>query len=254
MINGDDINFVDYHCHLDLYSDHVAQLAQCAKHGIATLTVTTVPKAWPRNVEFAEQNPYVRVALGLHPQLAVERKSELALFEKYLPNCRYVGEVGIDAGPKYYSSLAEQKRIFERILNGCVELGGKILSVHSVRSCRIILEMIERIDANRRCRVVLHWFSGSRSELKRAVELGCYFSVNMPMLQSDRGCLLVKDIPKDRLLTETDGPFTFMNNRPSQPMDVVHTVQQLAALLGCSLDDQRQQIVANLKSLERPAI
>ena len=64
---------VDFHCHLDLYPDHAAAIAQAEAAGIYTLTVTTTPKAWPRNRELTEGTRYVHAALGLHPQLVAER-------------------------------------------------------------------------------------------------------------------------------------------------------------------------------------
>ncbi len=54
---------------------------------------------------------------------------------------------------------------------------------------------------------VLHWFTGTEAEARRAVELGCYFSINREMLRSEKHRKLVSLLPRDRLLTETDGPF-----------------------------------------------
>ena len=88
--------WVDFHCHLDLYRDHDALITECDREAIATLTVTTTPKAWPRNREMAAASAYVRVALGLHPQLVAEREGELPLFERHLHETRYIGEVGLD--------------------------------------------------------------------------------------------------------------------------------------------------------------
>ena len=44
---------VDFHCHLDLDPDHAAAVERCERDGVFTLTVTTTPKAWPRNHELA---------------------------------------------------------------------------------------------------------------------------------------------------------------------------------------------------------
>lgn len=173
---------VDFHCHLDLYPDLAAAMAECERLGIYTLTVTTTPKAWPRNQELAAGNHHVRVALGLHPQLVAARLNELALWEEYLPQARYVGEVGLDAGPRFYRSLGQQKLVFERVLKLCAKAGGKILTVHSVRTVSAVLDMIETNLPPMRGRAVLHWFTGSRAEARRAVELGCYFSINGEML------------------------------------------------------------------------
>lgn len=76
--------WVDFHCHLDLYPNHEALIRECDREGVATLAVTTTPKAWARNQELASTSKHVRVALGLHPQLVAEREGEVALFERLL--------------------------------------------------------------------------------------------------------------------------------------------------------------------------
>src|SRR3954465_7939031 len=101
---------VDFHCHLDLYPDHEAAIARAEAARIYTLTVTTTPRAWTRNYELTRGTRYVRAALGLHPQLVAERAGELPLWEQHLPETRYVGEVGLDAGPRFYKSLETQKQ------------------------------------------------------------------------------------------------------------------------------------------------
>ena len=240
---------VDFHCHLDLYLDPVAAIADAEVAGVYTLTVTTTPKAWPRNLALTQHTGRVRAALGLHPQLVGERSSELSLWETYLPEARYVGEVGLDAGPRYYRSLELQKQIFERILKQCAKAGGKVLTVHSVRAVAAVLDMIEAHLPPGRGQTVLHWFMGSRAEARRAVDLGCYFSVNAQMLQRDKGRDLAGILPSDRLLTETDGPFTQFGGRPARPADVADTVKDLANLRQISLEQMTATINGNLKTI-----
>jgi TatD DNase family protein len=242
---------VDLHVHLDLYEDHAKLIAECDRAEVATLAVTTTPKAWRRNRELAQGSRHVRVALGLHPQLVAERAGELALFEHLLPEARYVGEVGLDAGPRFYRSFPEQERIFERVLRLCAEQGGKILTVHSVRAVGKVLGHIERQLPPSRGRVVLHWFTGTAAEARRAADLGCYFSINAEMLRSPKHRELVGKLPVDRLLTETDGPFVERDGRPARPLDVAKTVADLAALRGVPVGEMAQVVVRNLGALAR---
>lgn len=241
--------WVDFHCHLDLYRDHQAVIAECDRERVATLAVTTTPKAWRRNRELASQSKQVRVALGLHPQLVAERASELPLFEALLPEARYVGEVGLDAGPRFYRSFMEQERIFERILRACAEQGGKILTVHSVRAVSKVLGHIEASLPREHGRVILHWFTGTPAEARRAAALGCYFSINSEMLRSPKHRRMVVGLPVDRLLTETDGPFVEIQGEPVRPPSVAATVAELAAALGMEQSVLEKTILSNLRSL-----
>jgi len=240
---------VDFHCHLDLYPNHQDIIAQCEQDAVYTLAVTTTPKAWARNHELSSRTKYVRAALGLHPQLVASRASELSLWEELLSETRYVGEVGLDSGPQYFKSIDLQKDVFARILDRCAEIGDRILTIHSVRAVKIVLDMLEARLPRTRGRTVLHWFTGSAVELRRAIDLGCFFSVNHAMLSGDKRRALVEAIPRDRILTETDGPFTQTGSRPSVPGDVSAAVEILASLAGTDSPTMARQITSNLRAL-----
>jgi TatD DNase family protein len=236
---------------LDLYPDPAAAIAETEAAGIYTLTVTTTPRAWPVNLRLTRNGCYVRAALGLHPQLVAKHADELTLFERYLPETRYVGEVGLDAGPRFYSSFDLQKDIFERILGYCALAGGKILTVHSVRSAKIVLDLIDARLPSSQGTVVLHWFTGSKSDARRALALGCYFSINAAMLASDKGRALIAEIPLDRLLTETDGPFTQVNGHPAYPANVALVIEQLAKLRTMPPHALAEAVISNLRRILR---
>jgi TatD DNase family protein len=241
--------YVDFHCHLDLFPDPISAVNDAERAGIYTLTVTTTPKAWPRNHDLTRKTRYVRAALGLHPQLIAERTGEIGLWEEYLPQARYIGEVGLDAGPRYYGSLDLQREVFTRVLQGCANQGGKVLTVHSVRSAKMVLDLIESHLPRERGQVVLHWFTGSKSEARRAADLGCYFSINAAMLRKDKSRDLVSALPADRLLTETDAPFTEVDDQPATPSDVKGTVETLAMLRHSAPEKMAQSIHRNLRAM-----
>jgi TatD DNase family protein len=241
--------YVDFHCHLDLYPDPKGAYQRCQADQVATLAVTTTPKAFRQNQIFASKTDCVRVALGLHPHLAEDRWNELPLFEGLLKETRYVGEVGLDAGPRFYKSLPRQTEVFRKILKLCAEHGGKVLSIHSVRAAGKVLDQLEELLPRDRGVAVLHWFSGSLSEARRALDYGCYFSVNQAMLQKDRGRDLIKMIPLERLLTETDGPFLECDGVPIAPGDVRRAVRELADVIGLEPVQMEKEILENLKRL-----
>lgn len=240
---------VDFHCHLDLYPDHAAAVRDADAAGVFTLTVTTTPRAWPRNHELAQRTKHVRAALGLHPQLVAERENEIELWDGHLAETRYVGEVGLDAGPRFFKSLDAQKRVFQHVLQRCAQAGDKIITVHSIRSAKAVLDLVETHLPSERGKIVLHWFTGTKSDAKRALELGCYFSINAAMLGNEKHAPMVQAIPLDRMLTETDGPFTRAGDRPSQPADVAGAVEALGRLHGLPASDVAKLIRDNLRAL-----
>lgn len=240
---------VDFHCHLDLYPDHEAAVRESEEAGVFTLAVTTTPKAWPRNRDLAKATRHVRAALGLHPQLVAERAGEFRLWETHLAETRYVGEVGLDAGPRFYKSFELQKEVFERVLRCCAKAGNKVLTVHSIRAAKVVLDHIEGHLPPARGKVVLHWFTGNKFEAKRAIDMGCYFSINASMLDNERHASIVAALPLERVLTETDGPFTKTAGRPCKPADVASVVEGLARLHGVPSVSVEAAVRKNLRNL-----
>lgn len=241
---------VDFHCHLDLFSDYEKVIAETEAARIYTLAVTTTPRAWSRNNDLTKHLKYVRPALGLHPQLVgQDTESELELWKKFLPEAKYIGEVGIDGGSAYKLTLDKQKEVFKEILLQCANQGNKILSVHAVNSAQLVLDLIETHLPLDRGGVVLHWFTGSNAQAERAVRIGCYFSINTAMIRTKKGQSLILSLPYDRILLETDGPFTQNNGVPSAPKDILHSVELLGKLLGLSEDSLKAMVLNNLKTL-----
>lgn len=241
---------VDYHCHLDLFPDVEKIMKESNDSGIDTLAVTTIPRAWPRNRELAAGLTKIRVALGFHPQLTDQYKDDLKYFEKYFNETKYIGEVGLDASKGYYATISTQKNILKRIFQLCNEAGDKIISIHSARASKHVLDLIETELKSGNCKPVLHWFYGTKHEINRAVDLGCYFSVNINMLRNQTGKRVVSQIPLNRILTETDGPFTETFQKPSEPQDVKQCLDEVALILNKSIQEMGLQISCNLKSLE----
>lgn len=244
-------SYVDLHCHLDLYPDPRAAVEKAAASGVYTLAVTTTPSAWSGTRRLIGQAPRIRVGLGLHPEIAHERAGELEQFEAFLPEVRYVGEIGLDGSPQYRPHQPVQTHVLSSILRATARAGGRVLSIHSRRAATAVLDLLaENSDAGT---PILHWFTGTRAELARAVEQGCWFSVGPGMLRSSSGIERIRSIPVDRLITETDGPFARVSNTPCGPWDMPSIVDQLASTLTRPRAELAAQIVSNFRRLSNMA-
>jgi TatD DNase family protein len=238
---------IDFHCHLDLYPKPEEVVRECVARKMYVLSVTTTPLAWSGTTALASGQERIRTGLGLHPQLAGDRKNEVALFRDLLPATRYVGEIGLDGSPECLPYWQDQVEVFERILSLCVAVGGRILSVHSRRAESEVLSRLESF--NGAGTMVLHWFSGKSRDLQRAIALGCWFSVGPAMLRTKTGCKLVEMMPRDRVLTESDGPFASYNGRPAMPWDVEEAVKGISSIWQESPSEVEAQLMLNLKTL-----
>jgi TatD DNase family protein len=238
---------IDFHCHLDLYPEPQVVVGGCVSRGIYALAVTTTPSAWQGTSELVSGANRIRVALGLHPELARERRSELELFEQFLPRTRYVGEIGLDGSPEMRSFWTDQKYVFDRILAACRAAGGKIMTIHSRRAVAAVLDSLESHPGAGT--PILHWYSGGSRELARAVDLGCWFSVGPAMLNGEKGRKLAARMPRDRVLTETDGPFAMVDGRAALPWDVDLAVGTLSDLWEVDRSSVQATINENLRRL-----
>jgi TatD DNase family protein len=134
---------IDFHCHLDLYPDPGSVLARLARERIYVLAVTTTPMAWNGTRQLVGHTPRVRVALGLHPQVVADRHAEIELLCSLVPEAPYVGEIGLDGSEGYRQSFDVQQHVLAKALTACAVHGGRIISLHSRRAAREVLDAIE---------------------------------------------------------------------------------------------------------------
>lgn len=240
---------IDSHCHLDLYPDPHKVVREAVSKGVYVLSVTTTPSAFEGTLKLAGSAPRIQTALGLHPELAVARQHELPLFEHLLSRTEYVGEVGLDGSKPHRGTLERQAEILMAILMMCARAGGKTITLHSRDARPMLLDLLATEPLAGR--PILHWFTGSPKEIEQAADLGCWFSVGPAMLSGDRGLRSTAQMPRNRILPETDGPFGLIDRRPGYPWEAMQVAPKLAELWGVSSDDAERQLVENFTHLSK---
>jgi len=96
---------------------------------------------------------------------------------------------------------------------------------------------------------VFHWYTGSLRTLDDILQAGHFLSVNPGMLVAERGRAVVRRIPRERLLTETDGPHVLVDQRPAFPWHVGLVEEFIAQEWGSSQADVRRQVWSNFTSI-----
>ena len=206
-------SLIDTHCHLDFAGNAVELAAAYAACGGA-LSGTCDPRDFERvRSKLAPYAPRVRVGLGLHPWWVADctcGEGEVALFERLAPAAPLISEVGLDFQPRRESTRNAQIEAFERVCLAAArppaESPRRVMSIHSPAAATCTLDVLDRTGCLDACTCIFHWFSGSQEELTRAIESGCFFSVNERMLKTKRGRAYARAIPEERLLIETDFP------------------------------------------------
>lgn len=206
----------DMHCHLN-FSDDCEHIAKQAHNSIEAINATVSPKEFECAKKQLGGYSNIHVALGLHPwEINASRISECELlsFEKALNETNIVSEIGLDFAS--IKRLAAQERndvkeqqisIFERLIHLINETNNKkIVFLHAVKCYEHLFDIInkENLASSHLC--VLHAFCGSLDEVKRAISLGCAFSIGLRTLSNEKGCEAAARIPDNLLLIETDAP------------------------------------------------
>lgn len=237
--------FVDAHVHIDRYPQPPEVLAAAEAGRVVCVAVTETPKDYELLALRIGYRKSVRVALGAHP-LRAERvgREQLKRFSTLLADVDYVGEVGLDGSREGRATLPAQRHVFDHVL-GAPGIAERVLSVHS-RGAEA--ETVAAL-ADAGVVAILHWYTGALTHAARALEAGLYFSVNAAMLRSQKGAGLLRSLPRERVLTETDGPYVRVASRPTQPAEIPRLVADLAGAWGCDADEAREQIWRNMAIL-----
>lgn len=202
-------NLIDTHFHLDHFRNHRQIYQQINDLKQYTLCVTNQPEIFESCIDLYAQNKFVKFALGFNPQYINEVRFNRSSFLRNINKTKYIGEVGLDFSSKYISKKKEQIEIFNFICEQS-SIKDKIMTVH----CKNAEEDIYNIlKINCVKRIILHWYTGGSEWINKFIGLGCYFSINSNMLASDKFLKYIQDIPKERLLIESDGPYTKVNGK-----------------------------------------
>jgi TatD DNase family protein len=240
---------LDAHCHLDLYPDPSEAAADAEKAGVFTVFVTNLPSAfdvaYPHTVRFKK----VRIAVGLHPLNAnLHTEGELARFRELVQKTSFIGEVGLDFSRDGVTTRNKQLNSFRFVLQ-CLEKQAKFVTIHSRQAESAVLDLLGEHYPHP---VVFHWYSGAARNLDLAIKRGDFFSINPSMFRSKKGRSLIEQIPRDRALTESDGPFINVGSRTVVPADVHLVEQALGEVWTIEWSTVRTIVARNFQQLMEP--
>ena len=240
----------DTHCHLDLYPDPYAVAIDIEKANITTVAVTNLPSAYFAAKPHIEQFRSLNLAVGLHPLLALEHTSrEKQLFQIAVQETIFVGEVGLDFSRDGVDTRDEQIKSFRFVLEQLQGLN-RFVTIHSRKAEDTILGLLNEYEV---CPEVFHWYSGTLDTLISLVDSGHYLSINTSMLRTNNGKRIIEHIPRGRVLTETDGPFTQIGRKPTVPADVKVIHKYLSSIWDDKPPRVEQQLNTNLVNYLRAA-
>jgi TatD DNase family protein len=133
---------------------------------------------------------------GCHPRfLRCQESFDAKHFRCLAERTAIIGEVGLDTGSRV--PLEMQLKTFRQVLAIVADLP-RFVSIHSYQATGLVLQELEHIPISI---PVLHWWTGNVAETKKAVQLGCYFSIHSAVARHSKFRL---HVPQERVLVESD--------------------------------------------------
>jgi len=222
---------IDAHTHLDRYlfkrfgKDIKPVLEQIEEYKILTISNSLDLTSYLTNRRIARKSKYIVPAFGIHPWNAYRYVDKTDLVQKLIRESKIIGEIGLDHSyVKDKDRYPSQRKIFELFLS---KTKNRIISLHTKGAEGDVLDLL-RVYGNNR--VIIHWYSGSLDILEEMIEEGYYFSISPEIKFSDHIKKIVKEIPLDQILTETDnpgGPQSYMGKK-GMPILIKDVAKEIA--------------------------
>lgn len=265
-----EISLVDSHCHLNMLDwennkDSLLRQAQY-QHITHMLTVNVNPLEFAQLLEIAHQHASIFCSVGLHPNNTNGYKGAIdtvdwhqSLYDILVnsvenPKVVALGETGLDY---YYdkSEKKDQQDAFNIHLKVAVEKDLPVI-IHTRDADVDTVHMIKRFPESRG---VFHCFSGDVAFAKEALDLGYLISFSGIITFKNAGSLrdVVKYVPLDRMLVETDSPYLApvpKRGKENQPSNTLHVAEKVAEIKGILLREVGEQTTKNFFQLFNKAM
>lgn len=257
---------VDTHCHLDLVEEKGLNLEEVIKNSLdnrvkVLQTICTRISEIDKILYYADKYEFIYASLGIHPNNVDEEPKVNA--EKILELCAKhpkiigIGETGLD----YFYKVADQKNqkvSFVEHIKASQENDLPVI-IHSRDADLDMIEILRSEQKNKNFPALLHCFSSSEDLARAALDLGIYISISgivtfKTALELQR---IVKFVPLDMLLVETDSPYLApipYRGKTNQPAYTKNVAEFIAELKGLSLEEVINQTSANFFNTFKKAV
>ena len=249
---------IDSHAHLDSFGEELpAVLDRARLAGVRQIiTIGASDGLGPNHtaVEIARAHPHVFASVGVHPHDArIVDEAAMATIEGLAadPKVVAIGETGLDYHYKH-STIEEQQRAFRAFVALALRVK-KPLVVHT-RDADADTADILRDTGAQAVGGVIHCFTGTPALAAAAIELGfCVsFSGILTFKAAEELRAIAKDLPRDRVLIETDCPFLAPvphRGKRNEPAFVALTAERLAELWGVPVTEVQAKTSENTARL-----
>lgn len=248
----------DTHVHYDdkkFDEDRDEVINRAYKSGVVNMiNVASSPDSIDRTIELAEKYTFLYAGIGVHPHDAKEMSYDiLEKIKKYSSHEKVValGEMGLDYHYDF-SPRELQIKWFGEQLDLAKEVNKPVI-IHNRESSK---DMMDILGGKTNIEGVIHCFSGSYEMAKEVLKKGFYISVGGPVTfkNAKKTVEIVKNIPRERLLIETDSPYLTpepFRGRRNDSSYVRYVCEKIAEIWNIEFDEVANITMENAKKLFR---
>jgi len=268
--------FFDIHAHLNFSAydaDREEVIQRTQENSVAVINVGTQQDTSKKAVEIAEKYENMYAIVGLHPVhtgksyhdeaelgeggKAFTSRGEEFDFEYYKelakhPKVVAIGECGLDYFHLEDESLEKQTAIFLEHIKLANELGKPLmLHVRSSKERSAYKDACKILKEHARVPFNFHFFAGSIEEAQIILDIGGNFSFTGVITFAKQYEELVRCIPLDRIMSETDCPYVTpvpFRGKRNEPLYVIEVVKKIAEIKGLSLEETALQLIKNTQN------
>jgi len=245
---------IDTHCHLDFpefEQDRDEVIRRAKNQGIDyIINIGSSLEGSRKSLELARRYDYIYATAGIHPHEAdrFDKKQEVAIRELAKEKkVVAIGETGLDYY-KNYSRADNQKPLFVSLVRLAKDLNLPLV-IHTRKAQGDTLGILKEAMP---LKAVVHCFSGDEDSLKECLDLGFFisFTCNITYKKAEDLRSLVKVVPLERLMLETDAPFLSpegFRGKRNEPSGVRLLAEEIARIKEISVDEIAGVTTANAK-------
>jgi TatD DNase family protein len=248
----------DTHAHLDddrFKDDQKQVIEQCKEDGVELiLNAASNLRSSLESIALAKEYDFIYASVGVHPHDAKSMDSKtIDVLRDLAANTKVkaIGEIGLDYHYDFSPRDIQKKRFMEQI-----DLAKQLklpIIVHDRESHGDIMDIFHKMNVSG-MGGVLHSFSGSVETARECLKLGFYLSISGPLTFKNnvKTVEVVREIPLDMLLIETDSPYLTpvpYRGQRNYPGYVRYVAEKIAEIKGLSFEEVAQKTLENGKRL-----
>ncbi len=255
---------IDIHCHLDnpQFNDIDKVISNAKANDVKVILTNGVDHATNKiALELASKYDIVKVALGVYPLFCIDTglrdgaypmdkvvplnlDNELEFIKSNKDKIIAVGEVGMDYTVKGHDK--QQKSNFEKI----IKLAEKIKKPVIVHSRKAESDVIDILESSSIKKVLMHCFCGKKSLVKKAADLGYYFSIPTNVVRAENIQIVANLVNINQLFCETDAPYLSpVKDKRNEPAFVVESYKKIASIKKMEFEEVVKNIWMNYQRL-----